>query len=63
MASSRTRLFPAASISFGGAFASGFPPVHASISDDALLMSYGEPDAPILELAPIPLTEIVFRGT
>jgi hypothetical protein len=32
-----------------------------SISGGSLLMSYGDPDVPILELAPITLAEIVNR--
>jgi hypothetical protein len=46
-----------------GMFPGGFPPIHARISDGSLFMSYGEPDAPILELRPIRLAEIIARQT
>jgi hypothetical protein len=45
----------------GGMFPGGFPPIRARISDGSLFVSYGEPDAPILELAPIRLAEIIGR--
>jgi hypothetical protein len=44
-----------------GQFAGGFPPYDARISDGELHMRYGNPDAPILTLAPIKLSEIVLN--
>ena len=42
-----------------GMFAGGFPPSHAEISNDELRVFYGEPEEPLLVLAPIRIPEVL----
>jgi excisionase family DNA binding protein len=42
-----------------GQLSAGFPAPRAEIADGQLRMFYGNPDAPMLELTPIPLAEIL----